>query len=147
MEKITAIIPTYNEELSIEKAIKSVLWADEIIIVDSFSTDRTVEIARRYTDNILSHEYINSATQKNWTIPQASHPWIFVLDADEHATIALAEEVKSVLEKGTDMYAFWIRRQNYFMGKRLRFSGWQNDSVIRLFKRDFCRYPKCKSAC
>lgn len=144
MEKVTAIIPTFNEEINIEKAIKSVLWADEILIVDSFSTDKTVEIARKYTDKILIHDYINSATQKNWAIPQATHPWIFLLDADERATVELEKEIKSILEKGTRMSAFWVRRKNYFMGKRLRFSGWQNDSVIRLFKREDCRYQDLK---
>ena len=140
MEKITAIIPTFNEEIHIEKAIKSVLWADEIMVVDSFSTDKTVEIARKYTDNILIHEYVNSATQKNWAIPQATHPWIFLLDADETVTPELATEVKNILEKGTDMSAFWIGRQNDFMGERLRYSGWQNDAVIRLFRKENCRY-------
>lgn len=140
MEKLTVIIPTYNEEEFIEEAIKSVLWADEIMVVDSFSTDRTLEIARRYTDFVLEHEYINSATQKNWAIPQASHSWVFVLDADERATPELKEEIQEVLRKGSDCAAFRIRFFTYFMGKPLRFSGLQTENSIRLFRRDECRY-------
>lgn len=142
MEKITAIVPCYNEEKNITKALESVKWADEIMVIDSFSTDRTVEIARNYTSFILQHEYENSAAQKNRAIPQASHSWIFLLDADEIATSALREEVMQIMKQGTTNDAFWIRRQNFFMGRKIRFSGWQTDKVIRLFRRDTCRYQR-----
>ena len=81
-EKVTALVPTFNEESNIEACLESIRWADEILVVDSFSTDKTVDIARRYTDHVLEHEYVNSATQKNWTIPQVEHPWVLVVDAD-----------------------------------------------------------------
>jgi glycosyltransferase involved in cell wall biosynthesis len=137
MEKITAIIPTFNEEVHIKNAIESVLWCDEIIVVDSFSKDRTVEIVKSFPQvRLLEHEYEHSAAQKNWTIPQASHPWIFLLDADERPTQELINEIKSVVKKGTKFSGFWIYRRNHFMGKRINFSGWQSDKVIRLFKRD-----------
>ncbi len=141
MQKITAIIPTLNEEVHIKAAIESVLWCDEIIVVDSFSTDKTVEIVKSFPQvRLLQHEYEHSAAQKNWTIPQASNPWIFLLDADERPTPELVEEVKSVVKSGTDYSAFWIYRRNNFMGKRIEYSGWQSDKVIRLFKRDECKY-------
>jgi glycosyltransferase involved in cell wall biosynthesis len=140
MQKITAIIPTFNEEENIENAILSVKWADEILVVDSFSTDKTLEIARKHNCRILEHEYVNSASQKNWTIPQAKYEWIFLLDADECCTDKLQLEIKNILEKGTPHSAFWINRQNFFMGKKIRFCGWQKDAVIRLFRRDNCRY-------
>lgn len=141
MEKITAIIPTFNEESNIKQAIESVLWCDEIIVVDSFSTDRTVEIAKSFPQvRLLKHEYENSAAQKNWTIPQASHPWVFLLDADERPTLELVAEIRSILEKGTAYSGFWIYRRNHFMGRRINYSGWQSDKVIRLFKRNECRY-------
>ncbi len=140
MRKVTAIIPAFNEESNIEMAIRSVLWADEVMVVDSFSTDRTVEIARRMGCRILQHEYENSAAQKNWAIPQAANEWIFILDADEACPGPLAEEIGAVLEKGTTHSGFWIHRSNHFMGKRIRFCGWQNDRVIRLFRRDDCEY-------
>jgi glycosyltransferase involved in cell wall biosynthesis len=141
MEKITAIIPTFNEEFHIKEAIESVLWCDEVIVVDSFSTDRTVEIVKSFPQvRLLQREYEHSASQKNWTIPQASHPWIFLLDADERPTAELVEEIKHVVKTGTKYSGFWIYRRNHFMGKRINYSGWQSDKVIRLFKRDECSY-------
>lgn len=141
MQKITAIIPTFNEEPNIKDAIESVLWCDEVIVVDSFSTDKTVEIVKTFPEvKLLQHEYEHSAAQKNWTIPQASHPWIFLLDADERPTPELVTEVKDILKNGTKYSGFWIYRRNHFMGKRIDFSGWQSDKVIRLFKKDECRY-------
>ena len=83
MEKLTAIVPVYNEELNLEECLSGITWADEILVVDSGSTDQSVEIARRFTDRILVHDYVNSAAQKNWTIPQAKHDWVLIVDADE----------------------------------------------------------------
>lgn len=140
MQKVTAIIPTFNEEKNIEKALKSVLWADEIIVVDAFSTDATVSLAQQYAHKVIQHPYESPAAQKNWIIPQASHAWIFLLDADEWSTPPLQEEVRQILKNGTEKTAFWIGRQNYFFGKKIRYSGWQSDAVIRLFRRDDCRY-------
>ena len=141
MEKITAIIPTFDEEVNIKEAIESVQWCDEIIVVDSFSRDRTVEIVKGFPDvRLLIHEYEHSAAQKNWTIPQATHPWIFLLDADERPTPELVEEIKSVVQSGSTYSGFWIYRRNHFMGRRINYSGWQSDKVLRLFKRDECRY-------
>ena len=109
MDKITAIIPTFNEEVNIKEAIESVLWCNEIIVVDSFSRDRTVEIVRSFPDvKLLMHEYGHSAAQKNWIIPQAGNPWVFLLDADERPTRELVEEIRTVVKTGTDYSGFWI---------------------------------------
>ena len=140
MKKLTAIIPTYNEEHNIEDVIKSVSFADEIMIVDSFSTDKTIEIAKQFTDFIIQRKYENSASQKNWAIPQANFDWILLVDADERVTTELRDEINHVLKNEPKYDAYWIRRDNFFMGKKIRFSGWQGDSVIRLFIRDGCRY-------
>ena len=140
MAKITAIIPTLNEEHNIVDAIKSINFADEIMVVDSFSSDKTIELATPLADTILQREYENSASQKNWAIPQAKHEWILLLDADERVTHELKEEVISIINSTTEYSGFWIKRQNYFMGKKVRFSGWQGDRVIRLFKRDKNKY-------
>lgn len=143
MEKITAIIPCRNESHGIARALESVRWCDEILVVDSFSTDDTVHIARQYTGRILEHAYENSAAQKNWAIPQASHPWILLLDADEYVTDTLRDEIRALLgNEDLPCDAYWIRRRNFFMGKEIRFSGWQHDKVIRLFRRDTCRYEE-----
>ena len=140
MQKVSAIIPCFNEEHNIEEAIKSVQWADEIIVIDSFSTDQTPEIAQRFDVRFVQHEYENSAAQKNWIIPQASHDWIFLLDADERVTPELAQEIASILSQtNISEKGFWIFRSNSFMGRRLKYSGWQGDKVIRLFQKS-CRY-------
>ncbi len=142
MKRITAIIPTLNEQHNIVDAIKSINFADEIMVVDSFSTDKTIELATPLADTILQREYENSASQKNWSIPQAKYKWILLLDADERVKEELKKEVLSVLESKTNYDGFWIKRENYFMGKRVYFSGWRGDRVIRLFKRDECKYEK-----
>jgi glycosyltransferase involved in cell wall biosynthesis len=139
-QKLTALIPCYNEEENIEACLQSVIWADEILVVDSFSTDRTLDIARQYADRILQHEYINSATQKNWAIPQAKHDWVLIVDSDERIPLALSDEIKEILRKGPDKDGYWIKRNNYLMGKRIKHSGWGRDRVLRLFHRNLGRY-------
>jgi len=138
MAKVTAIIPCFNEEKNIKRALESVSWADEIMIVDSFSTDKTLDIAKKYTNFIIQKTYVNSANQKNWAIPQATHDWIFLLDADEEVPSSLQKEIKNTL-KSPQSDAYWIKRQNFFMEQPVLHSGIQNDKVIRLFKKS-CRY-------
>lgn len=144
MEKITAIIPTFNEAHNIEAAIQSVQWADEIIVVDSFSEDTTVEIATRLGAKIFQRKYINSANQKNWIIPQATHDWVFILDADERVTEDLKKEIQQILQQPLEKDAYWINRQNFFMGKKIHYSGWRGDAVIRLLRKEKCRYQDLK---
>ncbi len=138
---ITAIIPCFNEEDCIAQAIDSVLWADEIIVVDSFSTDRTLEICRSYGERIrlIQHAYENSARQKNWIIPQAAHEWIFLLDADEVASDELITEIKALELDASRYSAYAITRDNYFFERKLRYI-WKSDRVVRLFHRDQSRY-------
>ena len=141
--KISAIIPTFNEEEHISEAIKSVSWADEIIVVDSFSNDNTIEIAKKFGVKIIQREYQYSASQKNWAIPQAEHNWVFLLDADERVSNALKEEILNWKKKNPKYQSYWIYRTNHFMGKKIKYSGWQGDKVIRLFHKN-CRYEDKK---
>ena len=138
--KLTVLIPCKDEEKNIRACIESVLpVADEVLLADSGSTDKTMEIARELGCRIIEREYRYSGDFKNWAIPQSNHPWVLIMDADERLTGSLVEEIKQVLENpGKDGY--WIFRRNYFMGHLVRFSGWQNDSVLRLFKRGLGRY-------
>ena len=94
--KISAIIPTFNEEDHIIDAIESLAWADEIIVVDSFSTDNTVALAQSKGVKILQRNYEYSASQKNWAIPQASYDWVFILDADERVKDNLKKEISKI---------------------------------------------------
>ena len=140
MEKLTAIIPTFNEAHNIVDAIKSIEFADEIMIVDSFSTDKTIDLAKPLSNTILKREFEYPASQKNWAIPQAKYQWILLLDADERVTSKLKDEIIKIINSNTIYSGFWIKRKNYFMGRKIHFSGWQRDKVIRLFKRDECKY-------
>ena len=141
MIKLTAILPVGNEIHNIEGVIASVDFADEILVVDSFSSDGTYEKALELATTVIRRDYQNSASQKNWAIPQAAHEWVLLVDADERVTPELKEEIIAILNNPSEDYvAYWIGRMNHFMGKRVHYSGWRNDKVIRLFKRDFCRY-------
>ena len=122
--KLTVIIPAFNEEDNIRDCIESVRWADEIFVVDSFSIDKTVEIASEYTDRIVQHEYINSATQKNWAIPQASNDWVMILDSDERVTSALKDEIVNILSSNDILDGYYIPRVNRFLGRDIKYGGW-----------------------
>ncbi|MEL7249312.1 MAG: glycosyltransferase family 2 protein [Bacteroidota bacterium] len=142
-QQLSVIITTFNEAENIARCLDSVTTiATDILIVDSFSTDQTVEIARSYANvRIEQRAYEGPADQKNWAIPQAEHEWILLLDADEVATPALQEEVMQLLSgEGPSADAYWIGRDNFFMGQQIRYSGWQGDRVIRFFHRDRARY-------
>jgi len=143
MKKLSVIIPCKNEEHNIEGLLQSVQWADEIIVVDSFSTDKTVEIAKKYTNRVLEHEYNYSASQKNWAIPQVNNDWILLMDADERLSENLKKEIIGILEKTPDKKGYWIKRENWFMGKKVSFGGVRGDKVIRLFHKE-CRYQDKK---
>lgn len=138
--KLSVIIPCFNEEENIEACLESVTWADEVLVVDSYSTDATLDRARRYTDRILQHEYLYSAAQKNWAIPQAAHDWVLIVDADERVTPALRNEILSLLSNEPSHDGYWIKRKNFLFGKEIRHSGWGTDSVLRLFRKERGRY-------
>jgi glycosyltransferase involved in cell wall biosynthesis len=137
---LTALIPTYNEETTLRACLESVRFADEVLVVDSFSTDATLDIARAFGARILQHEYVYSARQKNWAIPRATHEWVLLVDADERVTPELRDEMLQVLHDGPRCDGYWIRRRNHFLGRPMRHCGWDRDTVIRLFRRDAARY-------
>jgi len=139
-QKITVIITTFNEADHIRGVMKSVDWVDEIIVVDSFSTDETVKIAQSLGARVLERAYTGPADQKNWAITQANHDWILILDADERVKPDLKTEIQTIVQADPIMDAYWIGRENYFMGKRVKYSGWQTDAVIRLIRRGICKY-------
>lgn len=141
-EKISVLIPCFNNEDIIEDCLRSVRWADEVLVCDSYSTDRTVEIARRSADRVIQREYGNSASQKNWAIPQAAHPWVMVVDTDERVSPELRAEVEKLLEAGDDSVAYRIPRANHIYGRWLRHGGEWPDYQIRLFRRDRARYQQ-----
>ena len=137
---LSVIVPTFNEEATLRDCLESVRFADEILVVDSFSTDRTLDIARTFGARVLQHEYVYSARQKNWAIPQAKHEWVLLIDSDERVTPGLREEILALLSSGPRHDGYWILRANHFLGRRIKRCGWGTDKVIRLFRRDLARY-------
>ncbi len=140
MTKITAIIPTLNEEGRIEKALQSVAFADEIIVIDSFSTDATVALVQQSRAILIQRTFDNFSAQKNFAIVQASNDWIFILDADEFIPEALHHEIHQLDLAHTPHVGFLIYRTFYFKETPIHFAGWQRDRVLRLFNRNFCAY-------
>ncbi len=139
---VSAIVTTFNEERHIAACLDSLLWCDEILVVDSFSTDKTPEIVQSYEGvRFLQRTYFGSASQKNWAMDQVSHDWILIFDADERCTPELQAEMETVLAEGPQHDAYTIKRRVYFMDHLIRFSGWQHDRVVRLLRKGTGRYP------
>ncbi|ADV47657.1 glycosyltransferase family 2 protein [Cellulophaga sp. E16_2] len=139
--KITSLLITYNEEKFIKKFIESMSFADELIIIDSFSSDQTVAIIKEYPNvKLYQRVFDDFSSQKNYAIEKASNDWIIFFDADEEITPLLKEEIMNTIELAPNEVAFWVYRTTYYMGKLIKHSGLQNDKVIRLFKKEECRY-------
>jgi len=138
---VSGVITSFNEEHNIADCIESLDWCDEIIVVDSFSTDRTPEIAQSYDKvRFFQRTYFGAGAQKNWAMRHVSHEWIFLLDSDERCTPALREEIGAILAEGPQYDAYMMNRDVYLLGKRIRYSGWQHDQVARLFRKGSAYY-------
>lgn len=134
MEKISAILITLNEEKNLEACLDCIRWADEIIVVDCGSRDGTKEIALKYTDKFHYRAWDNFSRQKAHALGLASNDWILSLDADERVTKELAEEIRKAA--GSEALAgYFLKRDNYFLGKLMRGTGWQHDYQLRLFRK------------
>jgi glycosyltransferase involved in cell wall biosynthesis len=131
--RISAIVIAGNEERNIAECLESLAWADEIVVVDSESDDRTVEIAKRFTPNVHVRAWRGYANQKAFALEAASNEWVLSLDADERIQPPLAEEIALADLSGFDGYR--IKRENYFLGRRIRGCGWGRDYQLRLFRK------------
>ena len=138
--KITALAITFNEEANVDRYAASLSFADEIIFVDSESTDATVERATALGVKVLTRKFTNFSEQRNYAIEQASHDWILFFDLDEIISPELEQEIKATVHQPGNKTAFFVKRTFHFMGKRIRFGGWQNDKAIRLFNKNFGAY-------
>lgn len=137
---ITVYIPTHNEATQIRAVLESVMWADEIIVVDSFSTDGTVEIAQEYGARVISQKFCGFGNLRNLALDAASHDWIFSLDADERCTPELRDEVCEEL-RAPRFDAYHIPRKSHFLGRWMRHSGWYPDyRQPQFFNRTRMRY-------
>lgn len=139
---LTAVITTLNEEVNVRDCLESVAFADEVLLVDSFSTDRTVEIARGFPRvRVVQREYFGSAAQKNWAMDQVTTPWLLIVDADERIPDRLAREIRAVIDREPEESQFFVRRENVFIDRVIRHSGWSTDKVVRLVRSGTVRYP------
>ncbi len=140
---ISIIILTYNEEINLKNCLKSVAdWADEIFVVDSFSTDKILEIAKKYRTKIVQHKFENQAQQFNWALDnlKIKNEWILRLDADEYLTEELKNEITEKLKNTqNDVNGFYIKRRVYFMGRWIKHGGYYPTWLLRLFKKGKAR--------
>lgn len=135
--KISAFIITKNEERKIEDALKSLNFADEIVIVDDFSEDATVEICKKYGAKIFIHRFTGFKDQKNYAMCQTKNDWVFELDADERLSKNLQEYMKNLSEETLSGYdGVLFRRKTYFWGKWLKHGGTYPDYKMRLYRKD-----------
>jgi glycosyltransferase involved in cell wall biosynthesis len=143
MSKVSVYVIAYNEENKIDAALASVTWADEILVADSFSTDRTLEIARRYTDRVVQLPFEGFGKLRNDAIAHTRNEWIFSLDADERCTPGARDEILGVVSDPGAADAYFIPRRNLFLGRWIRHSGWYPDyRQPQLFRRDALRYKE-----
>lgn len=138
---ISVYLLTYNEEVNIRAALESVTWADEIVVVDSFSTDKTEQICREFTDRFFQHEFEGFGRLRNQAIAYTTHDWILSVDADERVSDALREEITMLVQRGPSADAFYVPRKSHFLGQWIRYGGWYPDyRQPQFFHRARMRY-------
>jgi len=137
---LSIVIITLNEEANLARTLASVAWADEIIVLDSGSTDRTREVAESFHAKFHQEEWKGFAAQKNSALAKATGDWILSLDADEEVEPALADEIRSVLAANPSVAGFWVPRKNFFLGRWIRHGGYYPDPKLRLFRRGSGQY-------
>ena len=143
MFKYSVIIPTFNEENNIERCLSSLSNANEIIVVDSYSTDKTVEICKSKNVNVLRNKFKSHGKQIMYALKFVKNEWVFVLDADEKFSTNLNNELIH-LSPCDKVYAYRVKRINYFSDKRIEFGTWRNDFPVRLFHKDYCKYNELR---
>ena len=143
--KISALLITYNEVHHINDVIKNIDFTDEIIVVDSFSNDGTLEILEKMPHvKVIKREFKNFADQRNFAIEQANYEWILFIDADERITPKLKNEILNTVNSHTSIAGFMFKRKLFFNNKVIRYSGFQSDTTYRLFKNGHVKYQEDK---
>lgn len=137
--ELAVVVLTKNEEDNIWACLQSVSWADRLYVLDSLSTDRTVELARRAGAEVQQRFFVNYADQRNTALEMFAAKWIFFVDADERGTPELGSEVRRVIRQD-DVVGWWVPRRNYIWGRWIRHTGWYPDYQLRLLKRGFAQY-------
>jgi glycosyltransferase involved in cell wall biosynthesis len=142
--QLTVTVITHNEGHSIGATLESVSWADEILVVDSHSTDDTVAIARRYTPLVEVRDWTGYGAQKNYAASRASHDWILSIDADERITPQLASEIRALMQRGPSAKGYRISRVSFYLGRWIRSTDWYPDFHLRLYDRRTARWSERK---
>ena len=138
--RLSAVVVTLNEEARLRACLETVAWADEIVVVDAESQDKTVQIAREFTEHVMVRPWPGFATQKNFALEQASGEWLLSLDADEEVSPALRDEVLALLTAGAGADGYAVPRRNVFLGQWIRHGGLYPDWQVRLFRRGRGRF-------
>jgi glycosyltransferase involved in cell wall biosynthesis len=133
---LSVCIVTKDEELNIEETLKTVTFADEIIVVDSHSTDNTVKICKQYTNKIYTNLWQGCGIQKKFALEKASCDWVLILDADERLSVELQKEIQTVIKEKHRYSGFIIPFQTFYLGKAIKYGDWYNEQHLRLFKRN-----------
>ncbi len=136
---ITVVIITKNEEKNIERCLKSVQWANEIIVVDAESTDKTVEIAKSLNATVIVKQWAGFAKQKEFAMQQTKNDWVFFPDADEVTTEELKIEILQTIQMNNSLNGYEVPMKSFFLGKWIRYCGWYPGFHLRLFKKSKAR--------
>lgn len=141
MSKLSVVIAARNEERNIRNCLESVKWADEIIVIDDMSTDRTSEIARFFTKNVFCRDsHGDFHNNKNFGLDKASNEWILSLDADELVPPELDQEIRQTIADSS-LLGYYLSRKNFFLGKWIKGCGWRPDYILRLFRKGATHWP------
>jgi glycosyltransferase involved in cell wall biosynthesis len=140
MPRLSVIIIALNQEDNIVPCLETVRWADDIVVVDSGSQDRTLELARDFTDRIFTINWPGFGAAKNYALDQARGDWVFSLDTDERVSTALRDEILAALRTDEKFAGYKVPRKNYFGGRWVKRLGWYPDYTLRLFRRDNGRF-------
>jgi glycosyltransferase involved in cell wall biosynthesis len=142
MPQLSVAIVTFNEEANLARTLASVAWANQIVVVDSHSTDRTAEIAHAHNATVISRDWPGFAEQKNFAIAQCTGDWILSLDADEELTPELSTQIRTVLASRVTTDAFYLKRRNLFLGRWIKHGGFYPDAKLRLFRRNAASFKQ-----
>ncbi len=138
---VSVYVLTFNNSRTIDRCLKSLSWADELIVVDSFSTDDTYDICKRHTEKVYQRKWTGHRDQYQYAADLTTHPWIMFVDADEEVPLELAEEIRRTLDEGAEgIDGFLVYRRTYYLGRWIRYGGWYPDGEIRLCRREKGRW-------
>ncbi len=135
MEKISAVLIVKNEEQNIKRCLNSLLWVDEIIILDTGSTDNTIQICQQFNCKIYYSKFLGFGETKKKAVSYATNNWILSIDADEEVSKELQKKIQTILSNDSKYYGYKIKRKTFYLGKIINHCGWSNDYPLRLFNK------------